>query len=192
MNQMLIYLAIGLAVILAGIGGFSAIGKKEKKDLPDSSQRDLVYSCGDEALIQFYEAAATDEEREQIAGFAAELIARNQGLKQAPGEEVSDLDNVDMDALRAEMEALGSMTGQIVVGEEEALDLTGAAAGLGLISAGVAAASRKAPPEEAEEAEDEAAAPAPDLADLDGLGLMLAGVTAQVFSSVQLLSRVRL
>ena len=176
MNQMLIYLIIGLAVSLAGLGGFRLIGSKEKKDAPDDAQRELVYSCGDEALIQFYESAVTDEEREQIAGFAAELIARNQRLdKSAPDdfipdlpeagspEEVADLDDADMDALAAEMAALGSRTGQsedtfAADDKAETRDLSGAAAGLGLIAAGLFAASHDPEPQtepEEEPAEEE-------------------------------------
>ncbi|MBQ1343276.1 MAG: hypothetical protein IIY40_03850, partial [Firmicutes bacterium] len=142
MNQMLIYLIIGLVVSLAGLGGFRLIGSKEKKDQPDDAQRELVYSCGDEALIQFYESAANDEEREQIAGFAAELIARNQRLdKSAPdeglAEALADPDDVDMDALAAEMAALGSLTGRpeedtFAADDKADTPDLGGAAGLGL------------------------------------------------------------
>ena len=209
MNQMLIYLIIGLVVSLAGLGGFRLIGSKEKKDQPDDAQRELVYSCGDEALIQFYESAANDEEREQIAGFAAELIARNQRLdKSAPdeglAEALADPDDVDMDALAAEMAALGSLTGRPEEDTFSADDKSdtpdlGGAAGLGLIAAGLFAASHEpeaeAEPDAEPEAEEEEE-PDADLAaaldwaelspkaeaepekELDGLGLIAAGLSA--------------
>ena len=203
MNQMLIYLIIGLAVSLAGFGGFRLIGNKEKKDQPDDAQRELVYSCGDEALIQFYESAVSDEEREQIAGFAAELIARNERLeKSAPDEgtpdEGADMDDADMDALAAEMAALGSVTGRPEEDTFAAADKAGtgvpggAAAGLGLIAAGLFAASHE--PEAEPEAEPEDDEPDADRAaaldwaelapkaepeqELDGLGLINAGLFA--------------
>ena len=188
MNQMLLYVIIGLVVSLAGFGGFKLIGNKEKKaPLPetDTDQRELVYSCGDDALIQFYEAAATDEERQQIAGFAAELIARKQageadgGAEEAGDAPTEDLDEVDLDALVAEMKALGSLTGQPVE-QEAAAAAAPAADEAELVAAGIAAlhepGAAVSQPEAAPPQEEAAAAPAAPAA--AGLSLIAAGVAA--------------
>ena len=95
MLNILIYLGIGLLVIAICLLGFSSVGKRERKDDPRIAQEEMVMNCGDESLIQLYKNAVSDEDRAEIAGFAAAAMASAGTQSKIDDEEDSFADTVE-------------------------------------------------------------------------------------------------
>ena len=70
MLHVIIYGAIGVAVVAVLVAVFIRTGEKEAAANPRRAEALLVERSGDPALINLYYKARSDEERAEIAGFA--------------------------------------------------------------------------------------------------------------------------